>query len=212
MRTHDLPVMSFTHTDLQLAREELTAFVELMADKTEARAGIGWIGTPEAPNTWNALSRAWEDALLTGAPLPVSNTACENVILLTPAANVAYRFWHDVTHLERGRNFSNAHELDMANFHLWEAERHGVERGSLPWRLLYADAVGNVLHWAALRRFVSNQLVFIVNVVQYGMEAALLAEMARHGLLHPQVLPFGVDFTTDSAHPMPPSDWARWSR
>lgn len=210
MRTHDLPQVRFTYTDLQLAREELTEFVQLMAGKTRTRRGIGWVGTPDAPNTWKALTAAWDESLRTGQPLPVSNEACESVILTRPEANVAYRFWHDVTHLERGRNFTNPHELDMANFHLREAERHGLERGSLPWRLLHADAVGNVLHWAVLRRYVANQLVFILNAVQYGIEVALLAEMSRTGLLAPQVLPFGVDITTAATAPSPPSEWAVW--
>lgn len=210
MKTRDLSPLEFTYTELQLAREELTEFVELMAEQTAQRTGIAWVGTPDAPDTWKALTAAWEESLATGRPLPVSNAACEDVILLTAEANVAYRFWHDVTHLERGRDFTNPHELDMASFHLWEAERYGMERGSLPWRLLHADAVGNVLHWAVLRRYVSNQLVFILNAVQFGLGAALLAEMARHGLLAPQVLPFGVDFTTDTTHPLPPAVWADW--
>lgn len=208
MRTHDLPPMEFTYTELQMAREELTEFVLLLADQTARRVGFGWVGTADAPDTWTGLRAAWRESVATRQPLPVSNAACENVIVTSPEANVAYRFWHDVTHLERDRNFSSAHELDMANFHLWEAERHGLEPGSLPWRLLYADAVGNVLHWAVLRRYVVSQKVFILNVVRYGMTAALLAEMSRVGLLAPQVLPRGVDITTHARTPSPPTVWA----
>lgn len=123
-------------------------------------------------------------------------------------ANIAYRFWHDVTHLERRRNFTNAHEIDMAAFHLWEAERHGLERGSLPWRLLQADSLGQTLHWAVLHEFVLDQRVFVLNVLQFGIETALLAEMARLGLLRPQVLPFGVDYTTAAVTPKAPVEFA----
>ena len=206
MKTRDLSPMTFTRVELLAARIELTEFVHLMADRSRERTGIDWYGASDAPNTWKALQAAWLESQVNGTPLPIFNGASDKVILTTPEANVAYRYWHDVTHLERNRNFTSSHELDMANFHLWEGERHGLERGSLPWRLLYADAVGNVLHWAVLHRYVVNQQVFILNVVRYGMDVGLLAEMARLGLLAPQVLPFGVDFTTDSTQPLPPTE------
>jgi len=208
MRSRDLGPIEFSHADLTAARAELTEFVQLMADQTRRRTGIDWYPTPDAPNTWKALQATWTNSQVHGVPLPIFDGACQDVIFLRPEDNIAYRYWHDVTHLERDRSFQNPDELDMANFHLWEAERHGLERGSLPWRLLQADAVGNVVHWAVLRRYVTNQQVFILNVVQYGMEVALLAEMARLGVLAPQVLPFGVDFTTDAAKPLPPSEFS----
>lgn len=210
MRTYDLPRLDFTEGELLQARIELTEFVILMADQTAARLGFGWVSRPDAPNTWRDLKAAWTRSLATGEPLPVSDDACDNVILASPEANVAYRFWHDVTHLERDRNFTNQHELDMAVYHLWEAERHGLERGSLPWRLLHADAVGNVLHWAVRREYLIDQRTFILNYLQYGVETALLAEMARAGQLSPQVLPEGVDITTASEHPLAPSHWTLW--
>lgn len=207
MRTHDLPRLTFTEGELLQARIELTEFIQQMADQAAARLGFGWEPRADAPNTWCDLKAAWKHSLATGDPLPVSDSACDDVILTGPEANVAYRFWHDVTHLERGRDFTSPHELDMAVFHLWEAERHGLERGSLPWRLLHADAVGNVLHWAVRREFLINQRTFILNYLQFGVEDALLAEMARTGLLAPQVLPVGIDITTDAERATEPSHW-----
>lgn len=207
MRTHDLPRLDFTEGELLQARIELTEFVTLMAHQTARRLGFGWEARPDAPNTWQGLKAAWKHSLATGEPLPVFDGGSDSVILTTPEANWAYRFWHDVTHLERGRNFTSPHELDMAVFHLFEAERHGLERGSLPWRLLHADAVGNVLHWAVMKDFVLHQYSFILNYLQFGVEDALLAEMARTGLLAPQVLPVGIDITTDTTSPAEPSHW-----
>lgn len=208
MKSRDLSPIEFTHVELTNARAELSQFVHQMADRTRTRTGIDWYGTSDAPNTWKELKAAWLHSQVTGEPLPIYNGDCDTVILLRPEDNIAYRYWHDVTHLERDRSFSNTDELDMSIFHLWEAERHGLERGSLPWRLLHADAVGQNLHWAVLKEFVINQRVFITNCLLYGIEVALLAEMARRGILAPQVLPFGVDFTTDSVAPLPPSNWS----
>lgn len=209
MRTHDLPRLDFSDGELLQARIELTEFVTLMADQAAARLGFGWVARPDAPNTWRALTAAWQHSLDSGEPLPVFDGGSDTVILTSAEANWAYRFWHDVTHLERQRNFSSPHELDMAVFHLWEAERHGLERGSLPWRLLHADAVGNVLHWAVRREYLIDQRTFILNYLQFDVETAVLAEMARGGELSPQVLPEGVDITTNAGgNATPPSHWA----
>jgi len=204
MRTRDLGPLEFTHSDLAAATAELSEFVMLMADRTRERTGIGWEPTPDAPNSWKALKAAWQHSLDTGEPLPIYDGASESVVFTNAEANIAYRFWHDVTHLGRRRNFTTAHEIDMAAFHLWEAERHGLERGSLPWRLVQADSLGQTLHWAVLHEFVLDQRVFVLNVLQFGIETALLAEMARLGLLRPQVLPFGVDYTTAAVAPKAP--------
>jgi hypothetical protein len=207
VRTRDLPQMFFTEGELFEARLELSQFVELLADQTRARFGFGWEARPDAPNTWAELREAWQHSLATGNALPVFDGANSSAIFTTPEAHLAYRFWHDVTHLERNRNFTNPHELDMASYHLLQAEKHGLERGSLPWRLLHADAVGQVLHWSVIHEFVINQRVFVLNYIQFGVESALLAEMARTGLLRPQVLPLGIDCTTESVAPKPPTIW-----
>lgn len=207
MRTRDLPEMFFGETELEEARIELSEFVQLMADQARDRLGFGWQARPDAPNTWAELREAWQHSLSSGDALPVFDGANSSAIFTSPEAHLAYRFWHDVTHLERNRNFTNPHELDMASYHLFQAEKHGLERGSLPWRLLHADAVGQVLHWSVIHEFVINQRIFVLNYVQFGVEAALLAEMARTGLLRPQVLPAGVDFTTDSVAPKPPTEF-----
>lgn len=199
---------TFTESELQAARETLTAFVWERAEATRARTGVDWVFTPDAPDTYTELRQAWDVSLSTGGPLPISNTDSESVIFTEPEGNFVYRYWHDVTHLERERNFSNPHELDMAVFHLWDAEQHGLTRGSLPWRLLHADAIGNVLHWSVFREFVLDQRLFVVNVAAFGLEAALLGEAARRGLFSPQVLPAGMDYHTGSICPTHPSHLA----
>lgn len=210
MRTHDLPRLDFTEGELLQARIELTEFVTLMADRTAIRVGFRWTPRPDAPNTWRDLKTAWQHSLATGDPLPVFDGGSDAVILMSDEANWAHRFWHDVTHLERERDFTSPHELDMAVYHLWEAERHGLKRGSLPWRLLHADGVGNVLHWAVRGEYLIDQHTFILNYLQYGVEASLLAEMARARQLAPQVLPIGVNFSDRAATPLAPSHWAHW--
>lgn len=210
MISRTLPPLSFTEADLEEARTALTAFVTERAEATAQRLGFGYQPAPDAPNTWADLKTAWQHSLATNAPLQVFDGASGSVIFNEPEANFAFRYWHDVTHLERGRSFSNAHELDMTAYHLQQAEEHGITRGSLAWRLFQADTLGQVLHWAFYRRYVTNQRVFILNCVRYGFPDALLAEASRLALFHPQALPEGIDITTDSAAdgPAEPSSWS----
>lgn len=199
---------TFTESELQGARETLTTFVWERAEATRARTSVEWVFTPDAPDTDKELRRAWDVSRATGVPLPISSAASESVVFTEPEGNFVYRYWHDVTHLERERNFSHPHELDMAVFHLWDAGQHGLTLGSLPWRLLHADAIGNVLHWSVFREFVLDQRVFVENVVCFGIEAALLGEAARRGRFSPQVLPTGMDYQTGSICPSHPSHLA----
>lgn len=93
----------FTEPQLAAACETLTEFVWERADATRTRTGVDWVFTPDAPNTYQELRQAWEVSLSTGAALPVLNDHSESVIFNSPEGNLVYRYWHDVTHLERGR-------------------------------------------------------------------------------------------------------------
>ncbi|GAA0993417.1 hypothetical protein [Subtercola frigoramans] len=205
MFRYTLPWISFSETELAAARQELTEFVERMAKQAAERVGFGWIPTADAPNSWHALLEAWEHSRETGTPLPISNVGCHDVIFTSPEAIGAYRFWHDVTHVERERDFTNPHEVDIAIDHLDEAERNGLKPDSLAWRLLHADAIGTVMSSSVNRSYLINQRVFILNYVQFGLGASLLAELARAGQYDPARLRAGVDYTTDAVAPIPSS-------
>lgn len=206
-RSHDLPRLHFTDGELLQARIELSEFVMVMADRTAKRVGFGFAPSDSAPNNWRDLQAAWLDSQVNGTPLPVFSSTTPSATFVSAEATWAFRFWHDVTHLERERDFSSPHEIDMASFHLWETEQHGLEYGSLPWRLLQADAVGSVIYWAVYREPPTDEHNFILNYLEFGIEAAVLAEAARTRKFAPQVLPLGIAIWPRDEPPLEPAHW-----
>lgn len=159
---------------LESCRRYLDLFVRGQATATAEEVGFGWVGRPEAPDTYEGLLATYEQSVASGQPLPVSDQHCLDTIYSTLDGNLACRFWHDCAHVRRGRGFSTAAELDMALWQLGQLEAVGLPRKSVPWWLLYSDTVGQTLHASALGRFPDNQWQFAVDVLTFGVEDAIV--------------------------------------
>lgn len=162
-----------------LARVEIAKFVRRTAKATGAEGGFGWVATPEAPSTYQQLRGAYAASLATGQPLPISSLNSEDSVFLEPEDNIAFRFWHDVSHVRLGLSFALADELELATWHLVQAERAGFAPSSLGYRLLEADHVGQVLMQALGGRFPFNQEAFVLTYARHGVGLGLLAELRR---------------------------------
>ena len=168
------------HEDpLMRARRDLSAFIRDQALETKQAVGFGWVGVPAAPDTYQQLRGAWHHSKVTGAPLPVSNPFCDSVIYLEPSDNLAFRFWHDVHHVQLGLSFALADELELALWHLDRLQEAGHPRGTLTHRLLEADLVGQVLIMAVGGRFPFDQLMFVKACARMGLTTGVLAELRR---------------------------------
>lgn len=185
---HLRPVGKTTSLESELtkARALLSAFVEQRADLAADELGFGWTPAPDAPSTWPDLLDAFALSEDTGVPLPVSNQFCDNTVYLSPKTNMAFRFWHDSSHVRFGFSFELVDELELAGRHLTDLEKHGgVQRGSLPWRMLHADLVGQIYVMALARRFPVEQWPFVRSVFDLGFDRAVLEECrygpAQHG-------------------------------
>lgn len=161
---------------LNASRGYLGLLIMRQAHLTSERVGFGWVGHPEAPDTFDALSAAYDYAVETGESLPVSNLHCHPSVYSTASINVALRFWHDTHHVLRNRSFRTVDEIDMSLWHLDVAAGDGIVRGSVAWRLLEADTLGQTLCSAALGRFPVDQVVFDLNCLQFGIADALVME------------------------------------
>lgn len=166
-------------TKTALARVAVAKFVRLQAQETAAAAGFGWLATAEAPSTYQQLRGAYAASQATGAPLPVSNLHCESSVFPRPEDNIAFRFWHDCSHVRLGLSFSLEDELELATWHLAQAEQAGFTPGSLGYRLLEADHVGQVLVQAVGGRFPFDQEAFVLTCAQFGLGIGVLAELRR---------------------------------
>ena len=100
-------------TPVDLASIEVSQYVRECAQTTAETVGFGWIGTPDAPSTYQQLRAAYQESTTSGEPLPISNLACEPSIYARAEDNVAFRFWHDVHHVTFGLSFSLEDELEL---------------------------------------------------------------------------------------------------
>lgn len=158
-----------------------TLFVRQQAERTAKEVGFGWIGVAEAPNTYQQLRGAFQRSTLTGEPLPVSNLYCDSSIYLTPDDNIAFRFWHDVHHVTLGCSFRLEDELELALWHLDQAEQAGLVKGSAAHELLTSDLVGQLFLMALIGRFPFTQAAFVEGCQQLGLFGGLLSEIRRVG-------------------------------
>ena len=64
--------------------------------------------------------------------------------------------------------------------HLDDLVSFGVPQGSVAWRLLHADLIGQTYCSALLGFFPENQKRFDLNVVELGLDTALVIEAELH--------------------------------
>lgn len=185
---------------IRAACKYLGMFVTRQANLTADLVGFSWIGQEDAPDTFDDLSAAFDLSAETGEPLPISNMFCETSIYPTIETNIALRFWHDTHHVLRSRNFSHAQEIDMALWHLEVAATDGVARGSVAWRLLEGDMLGQTLCSATLGRFPIDQFLFDLNCMHFGIADALVIESEHDVPLLPGRLDWSATVRDDGGH------------
>lgn len=165
--------------ELALARRDLATFVRRQAVRTEQRLGFGIRPTTVAPSTYQQLRGAYVTSVDSGVPLPISNLYCDDSIYFALSDNVAFRFWHDTSHVALGVSFALEDELELAQWHLEQLERAGFESESLPWKVFHADMVGQIQLMGLIGRFPGHQLRFVTDCIEFGCEPALLDEIRR---------------------------------
>ncbi len=181
-------ISSFHLATGRLAPSEITGAVELLGEWIRSRAAIvsarlsiDPVAVEDAPDTFDKLRAAFRRSLRTGEPLPVSSLHCERTIYNTPELNHLLRFIHDIQHVERGCDFSPVQEIDMGWAHLDDLVNFGAPRGSVAWRLLHADLIGQTYCSALLGFFPEDQKRFDLNVVELGLDQALIIAAELQG-------------------------------
>lgn len=157
--------------------DELSDFIVHAASVTETLVGFGWWPSSAAPDSYPALRAAFATSAETGQSLPVSDEHTSQVIYRDAAINLAFRYWHDVSHVLRGLDFTPPQELRLASFQLVALELAGRGPETVAWRLLQADLVGQVYLSAVGRRFPTDQRRFVLTAYEDGLERAILDEI-----------------------------------
>ncbi|WP_051389206.1 hypothetical protein [Arthrobacter sp. 35W] len=170
---------TFTSSELATAQKRLSDYILDEAHKIEHRLHFGWEPAADAPDKYTDLCAAFTDSQEDGRPLPVSNENSGSVVFGSPEVNMAYRYVHDVAHVEQGLTFSSPDEFELARWQMHRFERTGFSHNDLEWHLFQADAVGQVLYYAVTKQFVSDQLQFALDCVRHGLDTGLYLEMER---------------------------------
>ena len=142
------------------ARANLRRFVQIEAGASAQMVGFGWQGDPDAPADYRSLLHAYARSQLTGAPLPVSDEHMERTIYVDGVGNLAFRFWHDITHLRLGEGFDLDGEIEVSRAHLDVLAAAGFPPGSLEFELFHADTLGQTLCGVATGHFPTDQICF----------------------------------------------------
>lgn len=173
------PRTPFSAIELAEARRQLSAFINEQADELAGRLGFGWRPVVDAPSTYQQLRGALDHSLNILEPLPVSSENSASVIYDDPEVNFAFRFWHDVSHVQHGLSFALEDELELALWHLKVLEQSGTARESIAYRLLEADLLGQLLLLGLVGRFPFDQEQFVLTCALLGLDRGLLAEIRR---------------------------------
>ena len=155
------------------AATELERFVLGLATYAGQLEGFGWVGDPDAPNDYDALCRAYAHSKATGSPLPVSNRHDERTIYRTRAGNMAFRFWHDVTHVKLGCDFGLEGETRVAMAQLDILRGFGFDPRSPEYRLLFADTFGQTVYNLVVESFPDDQATFVHTTLADGLAEAI---------------------------------------
>lgn len=126
----------------------------------------GWRGHDKAPDNLRDLKAMWANCARIGGPVIVSDQHCERTVFSGPAANMAFRAWHDYRHITEGAEFDDAgeHLVHDAMHHdlvLWRAEA-GLPISSM--RRLYVmldcENIGQLDYWRAFGDPPADQRTF----------------------------------------------------
>lgn len=161
------------------AKYSLSQLVLQLAKDTINKVGFSWYGTPAAPDNYLDLLHAYKMSKETGAPLPISSLYCDKVIYDDPETNVAMRFWHDTSHVINGLNFTPEDELDLGLWHLKKLTNYGVKKGTLVYRMLEVDLLGQNYLQAVARRFPLDQSAFVWNCLNMGLHEGVALEVKK---------------------------------
>ena len=171
--------------EVEQARANLSIWIRGLAKETAAELGVRWRGARIAPQTLEAVIAEFRAATLAGLPVRVSNRFCEQTIYLETDDNVAFRFVHDSRHYFLRAGFETEPELLVASCHLARLRWAGYPPGSIEYRLLEADAIGQTLFVARTGRFVSNQRRFALRCLTSTFDEAISDEVAAEAVSSP---------------------------
>jgi hypothetical protein len=155
------PTADRGNAEFHRASAYLSRFVRAQAAATSQLVGFGWVPSPTAPADFPSLQRAYWKSCLSGRPLSVSDQHCEGTIYAGRDANLAFRFWHDLTHVALEAGFDLDGELAVASAQLDVLQAAGRGPASLEYVMLHHDTIGQTICSAVAGDFPEEQACFV---------------------------------------------------
>lgn len=118
-----------------------------------------WRVSSDAPNSYEALKK---DYAIKGI-ITVYDGGCDKTIYSTPELNHAFRAWHDYTHLKHDLDFSRRGEFSVCDIQLDLLRVYNVPDYYL--NIFEADIKGQILYYNKHKKFVDNQIKFVLDYV-----------------------------------------------
>lgn len=114
----------------------------------------GWRGHDKAPDNLRDLKDLWANCARIGGPVIVSDLHCDRTVFSGPAANMAFRAWHDYRHITEGAEFDDAGENLVANsmandLAAFASAFDPMADYSRPFALLECENIGQLDYWRA---------------------------------------------------------------
>lgn len=124
----------------------------------------GWRGHDKAPDNLRDLKTLWGNCSRIGGPVIVSDQHCGRTVFSGPAANMAFRAWHDHRHITESAEFDDAgehkvHEAMSTDLYRWRMEQ-GIARMSRSFDLLRCENIGQLDYWRAFGSPPDDQRTF----------------------------------------------------
>lgn len=96
--------------------------------------------------------------------LYINNQFCDNTIFGDPATNIMFRAWHDLIHIELGEGFDYMQEARVAFKQIAELPEDWREEKLL----ILSEIIGQAAHHEKYDKFVDDQRMFTVNLLETG--------------------------------------------
>lgn len=139
----------------------LAGAVLQQASITKRRLGFGWKPTHVAPDTLEELRDEYRASSRSKGrrQFRVWSGGSDATVYGSPDANYAFRFWHDITHVESGLGLTFQEELETAQLQVNQLAGAGIPAGAVD--LFRIDTQGQT-HYADLTggAFPADQLAF----------------------------------------------------
>lgn len=114
----------------------------------------GWRGHDKAPDNLKDLKALWSNCARFGYSVIVSDLHCDRTIFSGPAANMAFRAWHDYRHITENAEFDDAgeacvHQAMVDDLERWLVEIDPAGRHPRAHILLACENIGQLDYWRA---------------------------------------------------------------